>query len=444
MNSKLIWSLWLLMTLAIGSYYAYSIFGGGDKTQLLIGESTYGHFQIEMACETCHSDPFGGPEVLQDACTKCHAEELKAALDSHPKNKFTDPRNANLLKIIDARYCISCHTEHQQEQTRAMGVTLPDDYCFHCHEELGDERPSHEGLPFDSCASAGCHNFHDNRALYEDFLVKHANQPWLLTKEHPPFINLNLPSVSAKIQKLAALSIEDIDATNMLNDKNYIAQDWLADKHSQAGINCSGCHNSSDNWIDKPDHHICAECHTLETKGFLSGKHGMRLAENLSQSLAPIKPRESNLNFQDDAANKQQKCTACHAAHTFDTSFAATEACLSCHNDEHSLAFEFSPHAQLENNNFAAENSRVTCATCHMPRELSEQHDKKLLFVQHNQNYNLRPNEKMIRSVCMNCHGLEFAINSLADPELIRNNFNGRPTKHVESIDWALKRIKEN
>ena len=34
-------------------------------------------------------------------------------------------------------------------------------------------------MGFETCASAGCHNFHDNRALYEDFLIKHANTPWL-------------------------------------------------------------------------------------------------------------------------------------------------------------------------------------------------------------------------------------------------------------------------
>ena len=59
----------------------------------------------------------------------------------------------------------------------AMGVTLPDDYCFHCHQDIADDRPSHKGLAFTTCASAGCHKFHDNRALYADFLIKHAGEP---------------------------------------------------------------------------------------------------------------------------------------------------------------------------------------------------------------------------------------------------------------------------
>jgi hypothetical protein len=57
--------------------------------------------------------------------------------------------------------------------------------------------------------------------------------------------------------------------------------------------------------------------------------------------------------------------------------------------------------------------------------------------VMHNQNATLVPNEKMIRPACMHCHGLGFAIDSLADEALIRNNFNGKPARHIESIDMA-------
>ena len=43
-------------------------------------------------------------------------------------------------------------------------------------------------------------------------------------------------------------------------------------------------------------------------------------------------------------------------------------------------------------------------------------------IVQHNQNETLRPNEKMIRTVCLNCHGTSFSIDSLADDELIEKD----------------------
>lgn len=60
----------------------------------------------------------------------------------------------------------------------------------------------------------------------------------------------------------------------------------------------------------------------------------------------------------------------------------------------------------------------------------------------HNQNDNLRPNEKMIRTVCLDCHGLAFSLDALADTDLIRRNFSGRPTVHVESIEWAVRRAE--
>ena len=114
---------------------------------------------------------------MQKACVSCHGAALKLANNSHPAKKFTDPRNADRLAKLNATLCVTCHREHQPEITGAMGVTLPGDYCFLCHQDIGKERPSHKGLPFSGCTAAGCHNFHDNRAIYEDFLVKHAGEP---------------------------------------------------------------------------------------------------------------------------------------------------------------------------------------------------------------------------------------------------------------------------
>ena len=78
-----------------------------------------------------------------------------------------------------------------------------------------------------------------------------------------------------------------------------------------------------------------------------------------------------------------------------------------------------------------------------MPREISEDSSgQEKAFVQHNQNDNLRPNEKMLRSVCLDCHGLEFSIDALADVELVKRNFRGKPSTHIKSLDWAIAREK--
>lgn len=417
------------------------LFIAEDKSSFLIGEATYGHYQIEMACSTCHTDAFGGMEVLQDACVQCHAADLDAAHDSHPKKKFTDPRNADRIAILDARYCVSCHTEHQHEQTRAMGVTVPDDYCYHCHVDIAKERESHKDLAFDTCASAGCHNFHDNRALYEQFLVENANQAWLLDIAKLPPANASKNSIAENTQ---ALTLADKNNPPSISD-SHTEHEWAKSSHAAAGVNCMDCHSNKDDdtWIAKPDISQCQTCHENESLTFTEGKHGMRLAKSVSLSLEAVSPGDSHLAFQHDALQKHQSCTACHGAHSFDREFAAMEACLTCHNDEHSLAFKASPHGEIWQQALASDSNTsglVSCASCHMPRMLNGNADNPVVSVNHNQNFNLRPNEKMIRSVCMHCHGLSFAINSLADETLILSNFNGRPKVDIPSIEWALKR----
>ena len=86
-------------------------------------------------------------------------------------------------------------------------------------------------------------------------------------------------------------------------------------------------------------------------------------------------------------------------------------------------------------------NSGVSCATCHLPREIHKNDGKKIITTQHNQNDNLRPNEKMLRSVCMYCHGLGFSIDALADTRLVNTNFVGKPSRHVQSLDMAKRHL---
>src|SRR5690606_18596322 len=90
----------------------------------------------------------------------------------------------------------------------------------------------------------------------------------------------------------------------------------------------------------------------------------------------------------------------------------------------------------------APAGSGVSCATCHMPRVDHRSPEGKRTLVHHNQNDNLRPNEKMLRSVCMNCHGLGFSIDALADPALVGANFKGRPQIHIRSLDMVQERLE--
>jgi hypothetical protein len=469
----LTWWLWLIVSLLLAVFFIWKLLYSEDKSLFVVGEATYGHYQIEMACETCHGKAFGGREILQNACTQCHAEALEEAHDSHPQSKFTDPREAHRINVIDARYCITCHIEHQQEQTHAMGVTLPDDYCYHCHTDIAEERESHKNLPFDSCASAGCHNYHDNRALYERFLTKHAQQPWLLAA---PELAMRNSAHWTALREIAGTNSQQYQY-----DQPDIHRQWKNSAHANAGVGCAGCHKQSEDaaWIEKPGIAQCEQCHREEANEYVQSKHGMRLASANSLPLSALHVADKNLPMESTAIGRQHGCNSCHVAHKFDAKQAAVESCLQCHKDEHSLAYEASPHAKI----WRAEMARgsqpikgVSCSTCHMPRietgrvgallaDTSDKPDTQDVMsqgvandasavsaahqeleqmarvrVQHNQNWALRPNEKMIRPVCMQCHSLEFSIDALADPELIRRNFNGQPTKHIPSIDWALQR----
>ena len=179
---------WILATLAaIGAVTAWMTVGG-DREVLLIGATTGAHHQFELACESCHTAAvFASRKAalkgLNKACRNCHEDELKGANDSHPRKKFRNPRMSVYWEPLDGRSCTTCHVEHRPEITRKGAVTVAMDFCEACHgegeQDVRTARPTHADLTFDTCASSGCHNYHDNRALYADFLVKHADQPWL-------------------------------------------------------------------------------------------------------------------------------------------------------------------------------------------------------------------------------------------------------------------------
>lgn len=422
-------AIYAVSTLALSGFAARA-FEHKERGFLLPGQTTHGHYEIELACTACHTP---GNGVKQEACTGCHGRALEQADDSHAAAKFRDPRNADRLTKLNALACVTCHTEHQPEHTFAMGVTQPPDYCVHCHADIQEERPSHKGMAFDTCQSAGCHNFHDNRALNEEFLAQHLAEPARL--EHA------LVAVLPKPNKVA-LQRAEADAPTSKNTDGTIISDWASSGHARARVNCMDCHRAKEGadgtFVDKPSLEICQSCHTQQFDGFKAGKHGMRIA----QGLPGMHPGQARLPMRTEAAERTLGCNSCHASHTFDRTQAAVSACLGCHDDKHSRAYRGSAHEKLfvaEVAGSAEPGSGVSCATCHLPR--TPHPDTGELFVQHNQNENLRPNEEMLRSVCGHCHGVEFALDALADRALIDRNFAGRPAVHVRTLDMVKSKV---
>ena len=154
----------------------------------------------------------------------------------------------------------------------------------------------------------------------------------------------------------------------------------------------------------------------------------------LKQNLSAMETDNARLNMKGD--NKKLNCVSCHKDHKFDVKEAAVEACLSCHDDEHSLAYKKTKHYKLwkDNNELG-----VSCASCHLPKVVKGR--KKILsaLTQHNQNDNLRPRQKMVKSVCINCHGLSFSIDALQNKQLLNNNFANTPSQHIPLIDMWIK-----
>lgn len=442
------WGSWLSLSAALAAVLYVLLVSGDDKSAFMPGTLSAGHHQLTQACEACHTDAYGGGAVLHEACIECHGHERKKPFDSHPKAKFTDPRNADRVDRIDVLHCTTCHIEHRPEITQEMGLTQKSDFCFYCHEDIAEDRPSHAGMPFDSCANAGCHNFHDNRALYTDFLIKHLHEPQ--TKDRAQLPQRELRDVLGEVMTyphdrhpVKALNAEAVDAPATKRVDNAIVTDWLETAHANGGANCSACHMVQESaeqppqWTDSPTQEVCATCHDAEVQGFLRGKHGMRL----QQGLSAMTPAMALIPMKADAHDRELGCMSCHAAHRFDTKHAAVEACLECHDDQHSRAYKGSPHSRLWESELAGESgpgSGVSCASCHMPRIPFDANDwLRRILVDHNQNATLTPNEKMIRPACLHCHGLEFSINALADESLIANNFLGKPTVDVDTMRLA-------
>lgn len=447
-KNKKFWLFWILGSAVLVGWLGFTLLWGNDKSVFMPGDLTGGHHQMGIACETCHTNDFTTKEDFQEACESCHGDLRKKPFDSHPKAKFKDPRNAELLEKVDVLYCISCHREHQPEITQKGGVTQPADFCVHCHAEVGENRPSHKGMDFMTCSNSGCHNFHNNRALYTDFLVKHLHEPDVLEKTKLPQRDFGqrlaeLADYPHDLFPQKALEIADSDAPETATLHADINTDWLASSHAQAGVNCTACHNvvpegaTEAQWTDKPDHQACASCHGLEVEHFQQGKHGMRLKVGLS----PMTPAMARQPMAKGSEHQELTCITCHSAHQFDVKQASVEACLGCHVDEHSLAYKDSPHFELwqqELSGALAEGSGVSCASCHMPRVDMDVNDwMSRIVVMHNQNATLYPREKMLRPACLNCHGLEFSINAISDNELVKTNFNGQPTFKTESMRLA-------
>ncbi len=210
-----------------------------------------------------------------------------------------------------------------------------------------------------------------------------------------------------------------------------IEQQWQGSVHALAEVNCSSCHRNEKTkaFVAKPTAESCKSCHESSVDTFMLGKHGIRTLEGLS----PLTPAMAHLPMKASSLDLQMNCNTCHNVHTVNTYEAAVDSCLTCHSDNHSLNYKNSPHAKVfrEIGTLPRPNTdSVTCATCHLPREVSGD----AILVNHNNTYTLKPRDRMVKEVCMNCHGVEHAYNSIFDDELVEANFARPPTQKLSTF----------
>ena len=425
---------WFAISIILLLYYSSPfVFSEISKTKLLPGALIDGHYQIEENCNACHS-PFDG--VPQSSCLNCHASELEAINDSHAISKFKDPRNAAKLTKINALECKSCHDDHEPDLVTSLGVTVEDRFCIHCHAKISDDRPSHSEFKFDKCRQ--CHNYHDNKALYEDFVKKHLDEPKNLQKT--TILKRNFREIYPKLLLRSNKSLNTENHNGPLDSDSKVVQEWANSKHARSGVNCRDCHVSEEaEWTLKPEVIVCQNCHGLEIKSFLESRHGMRLNQ---KNLSPMTPRFARLAMKSDSFEKELNCNTCHGAHEYDTKFAQVESCLECHDDDHSLSYKKTPHFKIWNSKENSNKMGVSCSGCHLARREAKARGLRYVYVDHNQNNTLRPNQKMVRPICMNCHGLGFSLDALSDRNLIKNNFSGVPVSHLSITEMVKARIK--
>ena len=217
-----------------------------------------------------------------------------------------------------------------------------------------------------------------------------------------------------------------------------------------SGVNCSGCHPGQGRtaalggW--RPELPVCKTCHadqarTLPKASTACGCATASVSRNdgplrpLSKTpLPPMTPRGSPR-----ADVKRSRTAHCarlqhlsSRAHDFNT---ARRQGRSLHRLSRRYAYQGLLRLAALRAVEARNGRRAAARQRRLVRHLSHAGDRgraattapKAIFVTHNQNDNLRPNEKMVRSVCGNCHGLQFTLDALADPALVERNFKGRP-----------------
>lgn len=180
-----------------------------------------------------------------------------------------------------------------------------------------------------------------------------------------------------------------------------IVVDWQNSKHSQNGIDCSGCHGDKHKTaqdvanVQIPTPETCAQCHEEKVAQYKKGKHAVAWAAMKAMPTAHFQPMAMmegmkgcggchKIGVKSETEIKDLKksgagfgvasCDACHTRHAFSTQEAKQpQACQTCHMGFDHPQWEMyssSKHgvrSMLKQIKTLPESTPApTCQTCHM------------------------------------------------------------------------------
>ena len=306
-------------------------------------------------------------------------------------------------------------------------------------------------MAFNTCNSAGCHKFHDNRALYEDFLAKHLDEP-ANTEQAPQLRARNFREVAAEwpgypVDRFPLKRANRCRCAARIHavarGRRRLARDGARAFRRELQRLPQGGEGRRRSMGEAPRPQGVRD---------LPRARDQRLSRRQARHAA-----RRRLSADDAAAARASRCTpkrgdnrarmrelSLGAPLRYEESRGRSVRRLPprrAHASLRALAALRAVEERARRRGASRQRaSRARAATCRAKSIASREPARSAILVQHNQNDNLRPNEKMIRPVCMSCHGLGYSIDALADSEARREQLP-RPAPHArEELDMVAQR----
>ena len=314
---------------------------------------------LNTQCITCHDDFH--QNTLSDNCLSCH--NYKAF---RPAEKFNhDDANFKLLGKHQNVDCIECHKMDQLNGKEFQHfANVEHSNCTSCHDDV------HNNQFGQNCIE--CHNnnsFHQVRNI-DNFDHSRTNYPLEgmhqkveckachTTGNYTDPLSYNRCSACHEdehngqfINKNPNSDCNDCHGLVGFNTTYYTIEQHNQSNFKLTGAHwatpCFACHLENDKWQFTNKSTNCIACHQNEHEGLMSieftNDNGCAICHN-ENTWQHVDFDHNRTNYQLEGKHASTECKACHyrknSEQIEDQKFHNTsQACLTCHNDEHQGQF---------------------------------------------------------------------------------------------------------